>query len=82
MRSYAGFAISDVATSDTESVVDVNGNHLNVLVNANGGYVILNDAGASQIDVGNTYYYEQSGTSHKYETTWAGPYVAFDAEYE
>nr|MBQ0091685.1 hypothetical protein [Candidatus Enterousia merdequi] len=81
VRSYAGFAISDVATSDTEAVVDVNGNHLNVLVNANGGYVILNDAGASQIDVGNTYYYEQSGKTHIYETEWAGPYVGLDMNY-
>ena len=36
----------------------------------------------SGVGTGGTYYYEQSGTSHKYETTWMGPYVAFDAEYE
>lgn len=36
----------------------------------------------SGVGTGGTYYYEQSGTSHKYETTWAGPYVALDAEYE
>lgn len=33
------------------------------------------------IDLGDTYYYEQTGTSHKYETEWAGPYVALDMEY-
>ena len=49
--------------------------------NEDGSYIILNNTTASQIDVGNTYYYEQSGTSHSYETTWAGPYVALDMEY-
>ncbi len=39
-------------------------------------------AGSVGVGTGGTYYYEQSGTSHKYETTWMGPYVAFDAEYE
>jgi len=33
------------------------------------------------VDLGDTYYYEQSGTSHKYETEWAGPYLALDMEY-
>ena len=33
------------------------------------------------VGTGGTYYYEQSGTSHEYTTTWAGPYVALDAEY-
>jgi len=33
------------------------------------------------IGTGGTYYYEQSGTSHEYKTTWAGPYIAMDAEY-
>ena len=39
-------------------------------------------AGANQIDLGETYYYEQSGTTHKYETEWAGPYLALDIEYQ
>ena len=34
------------------------------------------------VDTGGTYYYEQAGTSHEYETTWAGPYVAMDMEYQ
>lgn len=46
-----------------------------------GNIFIQNDPGATQIDVGYTYYYEQAGTSHKYETTWMGPYVALDMEY-
>ncbi len=45
------------------------------------GYVVENDAGATLLDLGETYYYEQSGTSHKYETVWAGPYIALDMEY-
>lgn len=36
----------------------------------------------SGVSTGGSYYYEQSGTSHEYETTWAGPYIALDAEYE
>ena len=31
--------------------------------------------------MGDTYYYHQTGTSHKYETIWQGPYVALDMEY-
>ena len=34
------------------------------------------------VGTGGTYYYEQSGTSHKYETEWMGPYIALDMEYE
>jgi len=34
------------------------------------------------IGLNGTYYYEQSGTSHKYETEWAGPYLALDMEYQ
>jgi len=37
--------------------------------------------GSSYFDLGSTYYYEQPGTSHKYETEWAGPYIALDMEY-
>ena len=35
----------------------------------------------SGIGTGGTYYYEQAGTTHKYETSWVGPYIALDAEY-
>jgi len=35
----------------------------------------------SGVGTGGTYYYEQSGTTHKYETSWMGPYLALDAEY-
>lgn len=34
------------------------------------------------VDLGDTYYYRQLGTSHKYETTWMGPYLALDMEYD
>ncbi|MBO7042284.1 MAG: hypothetical protein J6W08_00250 [Alphaproteobacteria bacterium] len=47
----------------------------------NGNIIILNNPGATELDVGYTYYYEQAGTSHKYETTWMGPYIALDMEY-
>lgn len=63
---YAGFA------------TDGNGN---IYVNTDGSYVMYNNTTAPQLDVGNTYYYEQSGTSHKYTTEWAGPYLALDMEY-
>lgn len=33
------------------------------------------------VNLGDTYYYTQVGTSHQYETEWAGPYVAMDMEY-
>lgn len=46
-----------------------------------GNFVIEVPGGTTQLDVGGTYYYEQAGTSHKYETTWMGPYVALDMEY-
>ena len=55
------------------SVTDADGNVKNV---------ILNNTSASQLDLGNTYYYEQDGVSHSYETTWAGPYIALDMVYD
>lgn len=36
---------------------------------------------ASSINTGSTYYYHQPGTSHSYETTWVGPYIALDMDY-
>ena len=38
-------------------------------------------SGATDINTGSTYYYHQPGTSHSYETTWAGPYIALDMDY-
>ena len=35
----------------------------------------------SEISTEGTYYYKQPGTSHSYETTWAGPYIALDMDY-
>ena len=34
------------------------------------------------VSTGGTYYYEQHGVSHEYTTTWAGPYLALDMDYE
>lgn len=50
------------------------------------GYASIEDGlavpgGTASLDLGNTYYYEQAGTSHKYTTEWAGPYLALDMEY-
>jgi len=45
------------------------------------GYIDVN-YNSLYIDTGGTYYYEQPGTSHKYETTWMGPYLALDMEYQ
>jgi hypothetical protein len=79
---YAGFAVSDTyIEGSTVAVKDVNGNTVYVLVNPDGSLVVSNDTGAPQIDVGETYYYEQAGKTHIYETTWAGPYLALDMEY-
>lgn len=37
---------------------------------------------AVSIDTGDTYYYQQPGTSHSYEVEWAGPYLALDMVYD
>ena len=63
---FAGFATNSSGALET---------------NEDGSYIILNNTTAVQLDPGNTYYYEQSGTSHSYETEWAGPYIALDMEY-
>ena len=73
---YIGFANSSnqiLSYAGLTAVVDSDGNVL--------GYIVENDPSAALLDVGETYYYEQSGTSHKYETVWAGPYIALDMEY-
>jgi len=51
------------------------------VVDSYGNFIIEVPGGSTRLDVGETYYYEQYGTSHSYETTWSGPYVAFDVEY-
>ena len=43
--------------------------------------MIPSNANVVFVSFGDTYYYRQSGTSHKYETVWQGPYVAMDMEY-
>ena len=73
---YIGFANGDgdiLSFAGLTEVRDSDGNFL--------GYIVENNPGADLLDVGETYYYEQSGTSHKYETVWAGPYIALDMEY-
>ena len=38
--------------------------------------------GYAYVYAGNTYYYEQTGVSHSYETEWSGPYLALDMVYD
>ncbi len=38
--------------------------------------------GGSFVDSDGTWYFEQPGVSHSYETTWAGPYLALDMDYD
>lgn len=45
-------------------------------------FEIPNNAAIVAVNLGDTYYYTQLGTSHEYETEWSGPYVALDMEYE
>ena len=70
----------------TGNIVSVAGFYINTdgefVQNSDGSYQILNNQTAPQISVGNTYYYEQDGISHKYETEWSGPYLALDMEYK
>ena len=73
---YIGFANASGVVYDVAGLtpqVDDAGNFI--------GYVVQNNSGAALLDVGETYYYEQAGTSHKYKTTWAGPYIGLDMEY-
>lgn len=71
---------------DFETVIDVAG-FVGLDFNGDGEADILLPAintsgGLTYLDLGETYYYEQSGVSHKYETTWMGPYLALDMEYQ
>ena len=53
----------------------------NTIVSYGSGGAVIDNMGTPKLDRGNTYYYEQPGTSHKYETVWMGPYIALDMEY-
>ena len=41
----------------------------------------ITSSNIDSIDTASTYYYQQPGVSHSYETTWAGPYIALDMDY-
>lgn len=43
---------------------------------------IPDGATAVSVNLGDSYYYRQAGSSHEYETEWYGPYVALDMEYD
>ena len=77
---YVAFLGSDGGVIDFGSFAhDGNGA---LYEDSNGDYYILVPSGTDRVNFGDTYYYEQSGTSHKYETEWAGPYLALDMEYQ
>lgn len=46
------------------------------------GFWDIASGDAVGINPGGTYYYQQPGVSHSYDTTWAGPYVALDMVYD
>lgn len=51
------------------------------------GVINLNDEiqipnGYEYVNAGGTYYYGQSGISHKYDVVWSGPYVSLDMLYD
>ncbi len=41
-----------------------------------------NDTPAGQVYLGDTFSFAQTDTTHEYDTSWSGPYVALDADYE
>ncbi len=43
-------------------------------------YIVVD--GGGDVDTGNTFYYQQSGYSHKYDVSWSGPYAALDMDYQ
>lgn len=80
---------------DTAACFDINGeiqcDPAIIIKYGNGQQIIWRDQitdpmaignGAVGVNPGGTYYYQQPGTSHSYETTWAGPYVAMDVVYD
>lgn len=77
---FAGFQTAAQAGTDTVTVYDIYGNQIYLVVDPTTGNYIVQNGGGS-LDLGTTYYYEQHGVSHKYETEWYGPYIAFDLEY-
>ena len=80
---------------DTAKCFDVNGeiqcDPILIFKSDNGNSVIWRDDievpvqipnGSTHVDTAGTYYYAQPGTSHSYETTWMGPYLALDMDYD
>ena len=68
----SGGSLGTEVTGRTE---DVLGTLSDILANVPSGTSIV------AVNLGDTYYYNQDGTSHEYETEWAGPYLALDMEY-
>jgi hypothetical protein len=50
--------------------------------NINDPLIIAGTGTNATVDPQGTYYYQQPGVSHKYDVTWAGPYIALEMLYE
>jgi hypothetical protein len=55
-----------------------------IVRDGSGSHVVWNGGATTggTVDTGGTYFWEQPGTSHKYSTSWAGPYAAIDMDYQ
>ena len=67
---------TSLGTAVTGREEDILGSLSDILFNG-----IPAGATAVAVNLGDTYYYRQAGTSHEYETEWYGPYLALDMEY-
>ncbi|MCL2017821.1 MAG: hypothetical protein FWG80_03580 [Alphaproteobacteria bacterium] len=57
------------------------GGNTDVSTNVGSNNLLLVPNGSATYDTSQTFFYSQPGTSHKYDVTWAGPYLALDADY-
>ncbi|MBO4626024.1 MAG: hypothetical protein J5679_01965 [Alphaproteobacteria bacterium] len=70
----------NTAFGDTPGIVDRSDTNGDGVIDSNDRIQV--PAGYSYVYAGNSYYYEQSGVTHSYETEWSGPYIAFDMLYD
>lgn len=67
---------TSLGTSVTGREEDVLGSLSNILFKG-----IPDGSDSVSVNLGDTYYYRQAGTSHEYSTEWYGPYLALDIDY-
>lgn len=92
-KSNYGLSVDTAKCVQVPGSDEIQCNPAIVLHDTNGAEIILWDidvadngfwkvpTGVDGIDPGQTYYYEQPGTSHSYEVDWTGPYLAMDMDY-